>query len=124
MVANRHIRIHCRNYVRSKIPRMRSRKSHTANPWQLGRFDQQFAKTHFARRRIGVRIDGLAQKLHFAIAEIGELLELGQDATAIAAALGSARERHHAVSARLVAALDDGQISAPGIVAPGYLSLD
>ena len=58
---------------------------------------------------MAVRVDVLAEQRHFAIARGGQGACLGHDVVERPAALGPARERHDAVGARLVAAVDDRQ---------------
>src|SRR5437879_41809 len=67
--------------------------------------------------RIFVGIYVLAEQLNFGVAEIGHLAGFGENRIRSPAALFSAREWHDAVSAKLVAALDDGDISALGFAA-------
>src|SRR5712691_2792386 len=65
----------------------------------------------------------LPQQLYFGVTEIGELADFGQHGGAGAAALRPARKRNDAVRALFVAALDNREIGAPGIVAPGDFGL-
>ena len=60
----------------------------------------------------------MPEELNFRVARVGQPAHLFQDRCARAAALRPARERHDAIGARLVAALDDRQIGAKWIVAP------
>ena len=64
------------------------------------------------RQIVPVRVDVLAQQRHLAVAGGGQRPRLVDDFVERAAALGPARERHDAVGARLVAAVDDRQ---PGV---------
>src|SRR6202023_1263203 len=74
-----------------------------------------------ARRRwIAIAIDVLPKQLDIAIAGAGQLQRLGNDRRAGAAALGAARERHYAISARLVTALDNRDVRPVGVVAAGH----
>ncbi len=75
------------------------------------------AKSQPAGRRIAIAVDVLAEKLDFLIAHARQLARFLENAFAGAATLGTARERHHAIGAGFVAALDDGDVGAVRIVA-------
>jgi hypothetical protein len=74
--------------------------------------------------RVFEGIHVLAQKLDFRIAEIAHLAGFGEHRVGGAAALFAARVRHHAIRAELVAAFDDGDVSAMRIGAGGEFGLE
>src|SRR5437899_13065943 len=93
------------------------------NPLNVGDGQQQLRETHPSWRWIGVRIDRLPEKLNFGVAQVRELPDFPQNRIARAATLRAPRVRHDAVRAGFVAAFDDGQVRAPGIVAPRHFGL-
>src|SRR6185437_8237375 len=103
--------------VAREIVGMRSHKAHAANPGDFRNGAQQFHKSEMPRRGIAIRVDSLAEELDFGVAAVDKAADFVEDSGAGAAALRTARVRHDAISARVVAALDDGQIGAKGIVA-------
>src|SRR5438552_3479277 len=105
------------NDVRAKIARMRRGEAHAAHAGHFRRGAQKFGEFHFGRRRIRIGIYGLPEELDFGVAKRGELTQFAENGIAGAAALGAARVRNDAIRAGLVAAFDDGEIGAPGIVA-------
>src|SRR5580704_2452772 len=75
-------------------------------------------------RGIAIGIYGLTQELNLGVADVGEFAYFPQDRIAGAAAFGPARIGHHAIRASLVAALDDGEIGAEGMIAPRQFSFE
>src|SRR2546425_7499923 len=67
--------------------------------------------------RIFVGIYVLAEQLNFRVAEIGHLARFGEHGIRSPAAFFSSSEWDHAVGAKLVAALDDGDVAAMRIAA-------
>ena len=63
---------------------------------------------------VAVGVDVLAEQRHLAVAGRGERARLGDDLVERPAALRAAAERHDAVGARLVAAVDDRQPGGDG----------
>src|SRR5882724_2392531 len=112
------------NDVGAKIARVRGGKADAAHARHLGGSLEEPGEFHFAGRWIGVGIYGLAEELHFGVAERGELAQFAENGIAGAASLRPARVRNDAVRAGLVAAFDDGEISAPGIVAAREFGLE
>ena len=102
-----------------EIVGMRSGEAHAADSRHLGDGAQQVDKIQPARRGIAIGIDGLAEQLNFGVAGVGEAARFGENGVARAAALGTARVRHDAIGAGVVAAFDDGDVGADGIVAAG-----
>src|SRR5947207_7203652 len=74
--------------------------------------------------RIFVGIYVLAEQLNFRVAEIGHLASFGEHGIRSPATLFSPSERHDAAGAKLVAALDDGDVSAVRVRARGKLSFE
>src|SRR5882672_5077801 len=105
------------NDVRAKIARVRGGEADAAHARHFSGSLEESGEFHFAGRRIGVGIHGLAEELHFGVAERGELAQFAKDRIAGAAALRATGVWNDAVRTGLVAAFDDGEISAPGIVA-------
>jgi hypothetical protein len=106
---------------------VRSGKAHSANAWNFAHCGQQFGEcllfTGTCARWILIRIHVLAEQLDFRVAEIGHLAGFGKYRLRRAAALLAARERHHAVGAKLVTAFDDGDVSAMRVGAGGEFGL-
>ena len=71
------------------------------------------------RRRIAIAVHVLPQQLNFAIPARASSPRFRHHRRAGAAALGTARERHHAIGARFVAAFDDREVRPVRIVAAG-----
>ena len=74
--------------------------------------------------RVAIAVHVLAQQLNLGIPRIGDPPRLGQHRRRSPAALLAARIRHHAIGAELVAALDDGDVPAIGILARRELGLE
>ena len=100
-----------------EIARVGGGVADAADARDLGHARQQRGEIPAGGRRIAIAVHVLAQQLNLGIAPLGQAARLLHHARAGAAALRAARERHHAVGALLVAALDDGDRSSVGIVA-------
>ena len=111
------------NDVWCEIARVRGRKPHAANSGRLCNAQQQLGKAHLPARGIGVGIHRLTKKLNLRVTQFGQLAHFAENGLARAAPLRPSRVRHDAIRARLVAALDDGQVSPPGIIPAGNLRL-
>ena len=83
----------------------------------FGHSRQQRRKIPSRRRWIAVAVYVLAQQLNFGVARARELPRLRHHALRRGTALRTARKRHHAICARFVAAFDDGDVRAVGIIA-------
>ena len=103
--------------VLDEVARVRRGEAHAPDAVHFAHCAQQSRKVPAGGRRIAIAVDVLAQQLDFDVAHASQLARFVQHAFAGAAALGSARERHHAIGARFVAAFDDGDVSAMRIVA-------
>ncbi len=103
--------------VLDEIARVRGGEAHAADSVHFADRAQQSREIPAGGRRVAIAVDVLAQKLDFGVAHGREFARFLEDAGAGAAALGSARERDHAVGAAFVAAFDDGDVGAVGIVA-------
>ena len=82
-------------------------------------FAEQFGELQIAWRRIAIRIHCLAEQLNFGIACFNQSTGFGENGIAGTAAFGSARVRHDAIGAGVVAAFDDGEVRTQRIVAAG-----
>ena len=98
--------------VGSEVSRMRSGEPHAPHAWNFGHAREQFRKAPAGRRRIPPGIHDLAQNLDFRVTRVHQAAGLGHNLLARTAALRAARHGHNAERAALVAAFDDGQISA------------
>ena len=106
-----------------KITRMGSGKAHAPHAGHLRHARQQLRKAPARRRRVPPGIHDLAQNLDLRVTGVHQAAALGDNLRARAAALRPPRHGHHAEGAALVAAFDDGQISAEAVVAAGELGL-
>ena len=102
-----------------EVARVRGGEAHPAETRDFRHRRQQLRKAHSMRRGVAVGVDVLPQQLNFSVAFGHQAPCFRENGGVGAAALRSARERHHAVSAGLVAALDDGEVGAERIVAAG-----
>ena len=109
--------------VLGEVARMRSGEAHAADSGNLADGRQQFRKDLLVRG-IGVGIHVLAEQLNVGVSGIGHAAGFGQHRIRGAAALFAAGVRHHAVGAELVAAFDDGDVSAMRIAAGGELGVE
>jgi len=107
------------NDILDEIARMGRGEAHAANAIHFTHRAQQPCEVEAGRRGIAIAIDVLPQELDFSVAHAGQLASFREHAFAGAAALGTAREGHHAVRAGFVAAFDDGDVGAMRIVALG-----
>src|SRR5215471_5611649 len=99
------------NNVPAKIPRMRRREPNPRDSVHLTHRRQQLGKTLLSIR-IAIGIDVLPEQLNLGVSKISQLPCLREHRSRSAAPLLPASEWHHAVGAKLVAALDDGDVSA------------
>ncbi len=103
---------------------MRSGETHATNSGDLRHGGKQFGEGQPRGIGIEVVIHDLPENLDLRIAGVGQTARFFQDQMAGTAAFGTARERHHAEGALLIAPLDDGEIGAEGIVAAGQLRFE
>ena len=101
-----------------EIARVRSGEAHAPDAIHFAHRAQQPREIPAGGRRIAIAVHVLAQQLDFDVAHARQLARFVQHAFAGAAALGPARERHHAIGAGFVAAFDDRDVGAVRIVAP------
>src|SRR6266567_6985629 len=111
VIAQRRHRVYRIDDVFAKIPRMRSCEAHPANAGNFGHRSQELSEA-LLPCRIAIGIHILSKQLNFGIAELGHLPRLRQHGLRCPAALFAARERYYAVSAKLVAAFNNGDVSA------------
>ena len=103
-----------------EIARMGRREAHAADAGTSRRRSPAAAQNPSRGRRIAIAVHVLAKKLHFGIAGIAPADCASRSTLSLrAAALRPARKRHHAIGAALIAALDDRDVRAMRIVAPG-----
>ena len=108
--------------VAGEISGMRSSETHAANPRDLAYCREKIGEGFLARGiEIGIYI--LPKQLNFGIALLSHAPRFRQHRVRCPAALFAARVRHHAVGAELVAAFDNGDVSAMRIGAGGELGL-
>ena len=118
MIAERWRGIDGLDDITAEIARMRGHETHAANSRYLRHGQKQLRKRQPPARGVAIGIHRLAQELNLRVAHLRKLAHFPQNGIAGAAAFRSARIRHHAVRASLIAALDDCEISAEGMVAP------
>ena len=119
MIAQRRIRVDRVDDLAHEIARMGSGEAHPADTFRPAHLVQEPGEIPSRRRWIAIAVDVLAQQLDFAIARARELGRFRDYRRAGAATLRPSRERHHAIGAGFVAALNDGDIGAMRIVAAG-----
>src|SRR5208283_1994680 len=113
------IRVHGLHDVLAKIAWMGRGVAHAANSRYFGDAPEQGGEVPIGQGWIAIAVDVLPQELDLAVTFRGQSAGFFHHTLAGAAALRAARERHHAVGATLVAAFDDGDVSAVRIVAAG-----
>src|SRR6202140_1353164 len=123
VIAQRRHLIDCLNNVVPEVAGMRGGKANPPDSRNLAHRGQQFCERPLPCW-IVVGIYVLAQQLDFRITEIHHLLRLGENRFRRPAPLFPTSERYDAVGAELVAAFDDGDVSAMRIGARGELSLE
>src|SRR5579872_1176894 len=124
VVAKHRRRVNGFDDVAREIVGMRSHKADASNSGDFCNGAEQFDEAHVPWRGIAIRVDSLAEELDFGVAAVDQAPDFVENRGAGATALRTARVRHDAISARVVAALDDGQISAEGIVAGGNFGFE
>ena len=109
--------------VAGKVAGVAGHEADAADAGHLGHGDEQFgeAKLPF---RITVAVDVLAEELNLGIAQIGDAAGLCEDRREAAAALLAARVRHDAIGAELVAAFNDGDVAAVGVLPGGEFGFE
>ena len=117
VVAERGSRVNRLDNLAREIVRMRSGEPHAADARDGGDGVEQIHEIHAAGRGVTVGIDGLAEQLNFGVAGIGQAADFRENRIAAAAAFRAACVWDDAVGAGIVAALNDGEIGAKGIVA-------
>jgi hypothetical protein len=117
VIADRRVRVHGVDDGAHEIARVRSGVADAADARNFGHARQQGREIPAGRRRIAIAVHVLPQQLDFGVALLGQAARFRHHALAGAAALRTARERHHAIGARFVAAFDDRDVGAVGIVA-------
>src|SRR5215467_14796165 len=96
--------------VSSEIPRVRSRETHTADPPHFADGGKQFReRTLPCRIVIGIYV--LAQQLNFRVTEIRHLVRFREHGIRCPASFSTACERNDAERAKLVTALNDGDVT-------------
>ena len=123
MVAKCRHRVDGVDNIAGKVARMRGGEAHAPDAGNLSNGSEQFGEAPLPFR-VAVGIHILPEQLDLGVAGIGHALRFGQHRRRGAAAFLAARVRHHAVGAELVAALDDGDVSAMRIGASGELGLE
>ena len=109
--------------VAGKVARVAGGKAYAPNARHLAHGSQQFREAPLPFR-VAIAVHVLAQQLNLGVAQVGDAPRLFQHGGRGAAALFAARVRHHAVGAELVAAFDDGDVAAVGILPGGELGLE
>ncbi len=122
MVAERRHGIHHIDNLADKIPRMRGSKPHPPHPGDRSDRSQQLSKA-FLSIRITVRVHVLPEQLNLRIPKVHQLPRFVKNRRRSPAALLAARIRHHAISAELVASLDNRNVAAMRIGARRVLGL-
>src|ERR1039457_344251 len=117
MVAEHGILVDGVDNVLDEIARMRGREADAADAVDAANLAKQADEVPAAGRRVAVAVDVLAEQLDLAVAHPRQAASFLENAVAGPAALRAARERDHAVGARLVAALNDRDVGAVRIVA-------
>src|SRR4051812_1258753 len=102
---------------------MRRSKTNSLDPINISDGDQQFRKRE-PPRRIAPRVHVLPQQLNVGITLIGHSPRLYQHRSRGARALLAARVRHNAVGTKLVASLDNRDVSAMRIRANCELRIE
>src|ERR1019366_1041293 len=123
MVAQRWNRIDRINYIFGEITRMRGGETHAPNASDLPDGREQLRERHPARW-IAIRVYVLPEQLDLGEARVGHPPRLGQDGRRSSAAFLTAGVRHHAVCTELVAAFDDGDVSAMRVCPRRELSVE
>ncbi len=109
--------------VAGKIAGVAGGEAHAVDSAHLAHGRQQFGKAPLPFR-IAVAVHVLAQQLDLGIALVGDAARLGEHRGRGAAALFAARIGDHAVGAEFVAAFDDGDVAAIGVLASGEFGLE
>src|SRR5208282_4530554 len=109
--------------VRSKVTRMGRGEAHAPDAGHLRNARQQFGKAPARGRWVPPGIHNLAQNLNLRVTLVHKAAALSDNLGARAAALRPPCHGHNTEGAMLVAALDNGQISAEALVAAGELGL-
>ncbi len=93
--------------------------AHAADAGNPGHARQQGGEIPAGGRGVAIAVDVLTQQLDLGVAALRQAARFVHHALAGAAALRPAREGHHAIGARLIASLDDGDVGPVGVVAAG-----
>src|SRR5260370_24694283 len=107
VIAERGILVHRVNDRLAEVTRMRCGESHTPQSRDFTHARQQSGKIPTQWRWVAVAVDVLADQLNLGVAGVCELPRLADHALRGSATLRPARERNHAIRARLVASFDD-----------------
>ena len=109
--------------VPREIAGMAGGEANAADARDLADGREQFGEAQLPFR-IAVAVDVLAEELDLGVSLVGDAARFREHRDRSAAALFAARVRDHAVGAELVAAFDDGDVSAVGILARGEFRLE
>src|SRR5579862_7430546 len=109
--------------VAGEVARVAGGEADAANPRHLPYGRQEFGEAELAFR-VAVAVHVLAEELDLGVAGIGDATRFGQHRSGGPAALLAARIGHHAVGAELVAALDDGDVAAIGVLPGGKFGFE
>src|ERR1035438_457076 len=111
VVAERRDRINRVDDVLGEVPWMRGGEANPADARQFPDGSQQFGES-LSSGRVVVRIYVLPEQLNVGVAGAGHAGGFVKHRPRGAAALFAASVRHHAIGAELIAALDNGNVSA------------
>ncbi len=109
--------------VAGEVARVAGGEAHAPDAGHLANGSQQLGEAQLPFR-VAIAVHVLAQQLNLGVAQVGDAPRLGEHRGRTAAALLAARVRDDAVGAELVAAFDDGDVAAVGILARGELGLE
>ena len=123
VIAERRVGIDGFNDVAGEIAGMAGSEANAADPRHLADGRKQLGEAQLPFR-IAVAVDVLAQQLDLGIALVGDAPRLCKHGCGSAAALFAPRVRDDAIGAELVAAFDDGDVSAVRILARGEFGFE
>jgi hypothetical protein len=109
--------------VAGEVAGVRGGEADAADAWEFTNGDEEFGERH-AARGVAVGVDVLAEELDLGEAEVDHLAGFDEDGGGGAGALFPAGVGDNAVGAELVAALDDGDVSAVRVGTGGEVGLE
>ena len=109
--------------VAGEVARVAGGEADAADAGDLADGGEQFGEGPLPFR-IAVAVDVLAEELDLGVAEVGDAAGFFEDGGGGAAALLAAGVGDDAVGAEFVAAFDDGDVAAVGVLAGGELGLE